>query len=49
VLDKTKPGLGLDSINGRIETIGGSIQINTSPGKGTEVNIKVPYDEEDKY
>ena len=34
-------GFGLLSIHERIENIGGAVQINTFPGKGTKVVLKV--------
>jgi two-component system sensor histidine kinase DegS len=35
-------GFGLLSIYERIENIGGTLQIDTAPGKGTKVVLKVP-------
>ncbi|MCX5752658.1 MAG: ATP-binding protein [Candidatus Krumholzibacteria bacterium] len=40
---KTKTqGLGLVSMRERIEYMGGSLRITSSPGKGTKVRIKIP-------
>lgn len=34
---------GLKSMRGRIEKIGGEIHLDTAPGKGTEINVVVPF------
>ena len=34
-------GLGLKSLASRAESIGGNLQFNTAPGKGTEITIKL--------
>jgi PAS domain S-box-containing protein len=39
----SKKGVGLKSIFSRLEFYGGIIKINTHPGDGTEVIIKLPY------
>jgi PAS domain S-box-containing protein len=39
----SKKGVGLKSILSRLEFYGGKIKINTHPGDGTEVIIKLPY------
>ena len=39
----SKKGVGLKSIFSRLEFYGGKIKINTHPGDGTEVIIKLPY------
>jgi two-component system sensor histidine kinase DegS len=35
-------GLGLMNIFNRIHLVGGEVTVNSSPGAGTSVNIKVP-------
>jgi signal transduction histidine kinase len=35
------------SIRGRIEDLGGDVRIDSTPGRGTEVEIRVPHVEED--
>ena len=35
------------SIRGRIEDLGGAVRIESAPGRGTEVEIRMPYVEED--
>jgi signal transduction histidine kinase len=35
------------SIRGRIEDLGGHVRIDSAPGRGTEVEIRVPHLEED--
>lgn len=37
-------GLGLDSMRERIETLGGRVNIDSSPGQGTRVEFDVPLD-----
>jgi signal transduction histidine kinase len=39
----SKKGVGLKSIFSRLEFYNGKIQMNTNPGKGLEVMIKLPY------
>jgi len=39
----SKKGVGLKSIFSRLEFYGGKLKINTNPGKGLEVTIKLPY------
>lgn len=39
----SKKGVGIKSIFSRLEFYGGKIKINTHPGDGTEVIIKLPY------
>ena len=39
----SKKGVGLKSIFSRLEFYGGKLKINTNPGKGLEVIIKLPY------
>jgi signal transduction histidine kinase len=40
--DKTKPGLGISSMNNRARIIGADFHITSSMGKGTEVVIQLP-------
>lgn len=37
-------GLGLSNIKNRIKLRNGNIQIDTSPGRGTVINIEIPYE-----
>ena len=37
-------GLGLISMNERLEAVGGSLEIQSTPGGGTELTIRVPLD-----
>lgn len=41
VLSKKK-GLGIINMNNRIDTLGGKISINTTPGEGTIISIEIP-------
>jgi len=44
-LSTEKPfGLGLRGIEERVELVGGSMKIASSPGQGTTVTVEVPYD-----
>lgn len=43
-LNELKPGLGIESISGRVHTIGGKIDIITAPQRGTKVHITVPHE-----
>ena len=44
-LSAEKPfGLGLRGIEERVELVGGSMDITSSPGQGTTVTVEVPYD-----
>ena len=36
-------GYGLSSIKDRPERLGGILEINTAPGKGTQLNVRIPY------
>jgi signal transduction histidine kinase len=38
----TKSGLGLSAVYGLVSALGGSVQIKSAPGKGTEVAIVMP-------
>jgi signal transduction histidine kinase len=41
----TPEGVGLSrSIRGRIEQAGGTVQLDSAPGRGTEVRLTVPLD-----
>ena len=40
---KVKKGIGHKNINSRMEKIGGSWEVISAPGKGTKLNINVPY------
>ena len=43
--EHTEPGIGLEqSVRGRIEGIGGRVEIESRPGSGTEIRIWVPLD-----
>lgn len=37
----------LGSMKGRIEGLGGSMRVRTAPGRGTEVEFRVPMSGED--
>ena len=39
---RQKPGLGLASMKERIELVNGSITIDSTPGEGTLIDVKVP-------
>ena len=41
-----KQGFGLRSMRGRVEAVGGRLEVNSTPGKGTQVIIHVPRREE---
>ncbi|RJR29832.1 MAG: PAS domain S-box protein [Candidatus Latescibacterota bacterium] len=41
---RRKKGLGLVSMRERVEFLGGSFQIKSSPGKGTQVRVKIPLE-----
>jgi PAS domain S-box-containing protein len=40
-------GFGLRSMRGRAEALGGRLEVNATPGKGTLVSIQVPWRKED--
>ena len=42
-------GLGLISVHERIEAIGGTFQIHSSPGAGTRVAVRAPTNHVDGY
>lgn len=37
-------GLGLRGIEERVELVGGSLNISSAPGQGTQLTVEVPYD-----
>jgi signal transduction histidine kinase len=39
--DKVKAGLGLSNLEARVRMLHGKIQINSSPGRGTTINIEI--------
>ncbi len=44
-LEKVPPGYhGLNIIKERAESLGGSVDINTAPGRGTEIRVSLPVD-----
>jgi len=42
--EHSKSGIGLKSIKERLESINGSLKINSSQGKGTSINFKFPIE-----
>ena len=46
--DNMKQGLGLFSIQERIQLIGGTFKITSSPGNGSRFDIVLPYEQETK-
>lgn len=42
VWEQPRQGVGLLSIRERVRLLGGDFQVNTAPGKGTEVTIRLP-------
>ena len=40
-------GFGLRSMRGRAEALGGRLEVNATPGKGTRVSIQVPWRKEE--
>jgi signal transduction histidine kinase len=38
-----KKGLGITNIHNRAELLGGNVLVNTSPGKGCEINVSLPH------
>jgi signal transduction histidine kinase len=40
-------GFGLRSMRGRVEAVGGRLEVNSTPGKGTRVVIQVPWRKEE--
>jgi len=43
-MDSVKKGIGLKSILSRVEFYGGSVKIQTQPGKGIKVIINLPLE-----
>jgi len=41
-LDKKRNGIGISNMTNRVESYNGEIKINTSPGKGCVVDVKIP-------
>lgn len=41
----SKPGLGLQSIRERVRLVDGQVNINTQPGSGTTIEIRIPHSE----
>ncbi len=41
-LDKRRNGIGIANMTNRVESYNGEIRINTSPGKGCVVDVKIP-------
>jgi signal transduction histidine kinase len=44
----TKGGLGLTSIAERVRMLGGQLNIQSSPGKGTQLTIELPVAEDEE-
>lgn len=44
--DSPREGFGLRSMAARIAEIGGSMQVDSAPGRGTQVSVSVPVDPE---
>ena len=42
-LANVKKGLGITNIHNRAELFGGKVLVNTSPGKGCEINVSLPH------
>jgi len=43
---KGEKGLGLVGIRERLSAVGGMVEINSAPGQGTELRIKIPMEKE---
>src|SRR5713226_4064149 len=43
---KGQKGLGLVGIRERLSAVGGMVEINSAPGRGTELRIKIPMEKE---
>lgn len=41
---KNRQGLGLVGIHERLQVLGGSCEIRSIPGKGTVLNVKIPWE-----
>ena len=46
---ETRGSLGMINMRERAETIDGSIQVNSSPGRGTAITIVVPLDRQGQF
>jgi signal transduction histidine kinase len=44
---KNREGLGLLGIHERLQVLGGSCEIRSTPGKGTRLNVKIPWERYD--
>jgi signal transduction histidine kinase/ligand-binding sensor domain-containing protein len=40
---ETNGGLGLDSMEERIKYLGGSLELQSAPGRGTRITVRVPF------
>ena len=40
-------GLGLVTMRERVEYLGGTFQVTSSPGKGTRIRVKIPIEARD--
>ena len=45
--NSTRNGIGILNMKHRVKLLGGSIELNSIPGKGTEIMIKLPTQQED--
>jgi signal transduction histidine kinase len=45
VSGKTRRGLGLLGIQERLQVLGGSCEIQSAPGQGTKLNVKIPLEQ----
>lgn len=41
-LSKTKKGIGLKNIEGRMRLFNGKMKVNTAPGKGFQLEVSMP-------
>lgn len=46
VLEEPAPGFGLAAMRGRVEESGGTVQVDSTPGQGTRVEVLIPVSEE---
>ena len=42
VTDVSGRGVGIDAVQSRVRTLGGSLEVTTAPGEGTTVTIRLP-------
>jgi two-component system, NarL family, sensor histidine kinase UhpB len=42
-VNKRRPGIGISNIINRAETFNGKVEIKSTPGKGTSLELKIPY------